>query len=120
MDARAGRSRARPGLVFVALALSALGLGCSDAPSSARDPIVDEIRRIVATQTGRPLEEIATDEPLSRVAPGFDDLDLVEVVMAIEERFGVEIPDAELERVGAGSTELPSAFTVERLAELVR
>lgn len=37
-------------------------------------------------------------EDLPEVA-GFDDLDMVEAVMALEDKFGVEIRDDELERV---------------------
>jgi len=41
-----------------------------------------------------------------------DDLDVVEILMEVEERLGVEIPDAELEKI-SGSVE------VDRLSETI-
>jgi len=50
------------------------------------------------------------------VAQGADELDIVEIVMAVEEAFQVEIPDSAIgEKVGEAGKEL----TVEKLADIV-
>lgn len=52
---------------------------------------------------------------------GLDSLDAVEVVMAIEEEFGIEIPDAEADEITTvkqGKFSLPS-FTFDRSNELI-
>ena len=58
------------------------------------------------------------------VAQGADELDVVEIVMAVEEAFKVEIPDSaigETVRSPAGYDvgELSKTLTVQKLAEIV-
>ena len=50
------------------------------------------------------------------VAQGADELDIVEIVMAVEEAFKVEIPDA---AIGENVGEISKALTIQKLAEIV-
>lgn len=58
--------------------------------------------------------QIDISKPL--VAQGADELDIVEIVMALEESFGVEIPD---EAIGKNVNEVSKTLTVEKLAKIV-
>ncbi len=62
-----------------------------------------KIYDIISEQTGKPVDEIK-DESSYIADLGLDSLDLVELVMAFEEAFNQEIPDADaesLDTVGA-------------------
>ena len=56
------------------------------------------VRKIVAKQLGLQEEEIALDKAFIDDL-GADSLDIVELVMTMEEEFGVEIPDEEAEKI---------------------
>ena len=58
----------------------------------------DRLRDIVANQLGVDQDEVV---PEARILDdlGADSLDIVELVMAMEEEFGVEIPDEDAERI---------------------
>ena len=59
---------------------------------------VEKVRQIVADQLGVDLEEVT--EGASFVDDlGADSLDTVELVMALEEEFGMEIPDEDAEKI---------------------
>ena len=58
----------------------------------------DKIRQIIAEQLGVKKEEV-TDNAKFVDDLGADSLDTVELVMALEEEFGVEIPDEEAEKL---------------------
>jgi acyl carrier protein len=59
---------------------------------------VEKVRQIVADQLGVDLEEVV--EEASFVDDlGADSLDTVELVMALEEEFGMEIPDEDAEKI---------------------
>ena len=58
----------------------------------------DKIRQIIADQLGVKKEEV-TDNAKFVDDLGADSLDTVELVMALEEEFGVEIPDEEAEKL---------------------
>jgi acyl carrier protein len=76
--------------------------------------IVDRVRAEVAAILKKKSSQIDVKEPL--VAQGADELDIVEIVMAVEEAFNAEIPDSAIgEKVGEASKDL----TVEKLAEIV-
>ena len=54
----------------------------------------DKIKQIIADQLGVKKEEV-TDNAKFVDDLGADSLDTVELVMALEEEFGIEIPDEE-------------------------
>jgi len=58
----------------------------------------DKIRQIIADQLGVKKEEV-NDNAKFVDDLGADSLDTVELVMALEEEFGVEIPDEEAEKL---------------------
>ena len=59
----------------------------------------DKIKDIIAEQLGVKKEEV-TDEAKFIDDLGADSLDTVELVMALEEEFGIEIPDEDAEKMG--------------------
>ena len=58
----------------------------------------DKIRQIIADQLGVKKEEV-TDTAKFVDDLGADSLDTVELVMALEEEFGIEIPDEDAEKL---------------------
>jgi len=58
----------------------------------------DKIKQIIADQLGVKKEEV-TDNAKFVDDLGADSLDTVELVMALEEEFGVEIPDEDAEKL---------------------
>ena len=116
----------RPIAMTVTVATVAAGVviclflsGCGDSTQSQRakqqgPSVVDGVRSEVATILKKKANEIDVSKPL--VAQGADELDIVEIVMAVEEAFKVEIPDSVIgEKIG----EVSKTLTVEKLAEVV-
>ena len=58
----------------------------------------DKVREIIANELGVEMEKV-TDEASFVEDLGADSLDTVELVMAFEEEFGVEIPDEDAEKM---------------------
>ncbi len=58
----------------------------------------DRVREIIANELGVEMEKV-TDEASFVEDLGADSLDTVELVMAFEVEFGVEIPDEEAEQM---------------------
>lgn len=58
--------------------------------------VSSRIRSIISEQLGISEDEITPDSSFMEDL-GADSLDIVEVIMAIEEEYGMEIPDAEVE-----------------------
>ncbi|HHT9145479.1 MAG TPA: acyl carrier protein [Candidatus Wunengus sp. YC61] len=58
----------------------------------------DKIRQIIAEQLGVMKEEV-TDNAKFVDDLGADSLDTVELIMAFEEAFGIEIPDDDVEKL---------------------
>jgi len=60
--------------------------------------IEERIREIIADQLGVEVERI-TPEAKFVEDLGADSLDVVELIMAFEEEFGIEIPDEDAEKI---------------------
>lgn len=62
------------------------------------EAVADRVKAIIAEQLGVKLEEVT--ETASFIDDlGADSLDTVELVMALEEEFGIEIPDEDAEKM---------------------
>lgn len=63
-----------------------------------RDQIESQVRRLIIEARAR--EASGSDEPTAGLLPDeIDSLEGVEAILAVEERFGVTIPDDELGRI---------------------
>ncbi|MDK2925579.1 MAG: acyl carrier protein, partial [Bacillota bacterium] len=60
--------------------------------------IFDRVKEIIVDQLGVD-EEAVTPEASFVDDLGADSLDIVELVMALEEEFGIEIPDEDAEKI---------------------
>ncbi len=78
--------------------------------------LLEQVRKIAADILRVKPRAIAVDVPLSKQKFRADDLDMVEIVMALEEAYKIEIPDNEL---GGDNKEIMSAMSVRKLAEIV-
>ena len=58
----------------------------------------EQIKAIIAEQLSADPEKITPDTSIIEDL-GADSLDVVELVMALEEKFGVEIPDEDAEKI---------------------
>ncbi|MEK7366146.1 MAG: acyl carrier protein [Candidatus Deferrimicrobiota bacterium] len=61
-------------------------------------PVEQRVREIVAEQLERDVNEVTNAASLIDDL-GADSLDVVELVMKMEEEFGIEIPDEEAEKI---------------------
>ena len=62
------------------------------------EPVADRVKKIIVDQLGVE-EETVTPEASFVDDLGADSLDTVELVMAFEEEFGIEIPDDVAEKI---------------------
>ncbi len=60
--------------------------------------LADEVKQLVVEQLGVSPDEVTPDAKFIEDL-GADSLDTVELVMAFEDRFGVEIPDEDAEKI---------------------
>jgi acyl carrier protein len=60
--------------------------------------VADKIRQIIAEQLGVKVEDVTPQSSFIDDL-GADSLDTVELVMALEEEFGIEIPDEDAEKM---------------------
>ena len=98
--------------IFSSAILAVLLLcGCGSQPGQQT---VGRVRSEVATILKKDSAQIDVAKPL--VAQGADELDIVEIVMAVEEAFKVEIPDS---AIGENIGEVSKTLTVQKLAEIV-
>ena len=62
------------------------------------EPVADRVKKIIVDQLGVE-EDTVTPEASFVDDLGADSLDTVELVMALEEEFGIEIPDEDAEKI---------------------
>ena len=62
------------------------------------EPVVDRVKKIIVDQLGVEEETVTPDASFVDEL-GADSLDTVELVMALEEEFGIEIPDEDAEKI---------------------
>ena len=60
--------------------------------------LIDEVKEVVAEQLNVDVNEISEDSKFVEDL-GADSLDVVELVMALEEKFDIEIPDSDAEGI---------------------
>ena len=60
--------------------------------------ISDKVKQIIIDKLGVDESEVTTDASFTNDL-GADSLDTVELVMALEEEFGIEIPDEDAEKI---------------------
>jgi acyl carrier protein len=60
--------------------------------------VFEKIKKIIAEQLGVDEEEITMESSFIDDL-GADSLDIVELIMALEEEFDIEIPDSEAEKI---------------------
>ena len=62
--------------------------------------IEERVRDLIVEQLGVNVEQVTTDASFVEDL-GADSLDTVELVMAFEEEFGIDIPDEDAEKMGS-------------------
>ncbi len=60
--------------------------------------VADKVKSIIVEQLGVDADEVTTGASFTDDL-GADSLDIVELVMAFEEEFGIEIPDEDAEKI---------------------
>ncbi|MDI6738823.1 MAG: acyl carrier protein [Candidatus Edwardsbacteria bacterium] len=60
--------------------------------------VIDDVKKIVVERLGVDASQVTTEASFIEDL-GADSLDTVELVMALEEKFGMEIPDDEAEKL---------------------
>lgn len=98
-------------LALTTLATVLLCVGCG--PQSDQHT-VERIRSEVAKILKKDSAQIDVAKPL--VAQGADELDIVEIVLAVEQAFEVEIPES---AIGETVGEVSKSLTVQKLAKIV-
>ena len=70
----------------------------SKAPDGNREKVRAEVVEIISNRLGVGKEQI-TDQTTFQEDLGADSLDVVELVMELEEKFKIQIPDEEAEKI---------------------
>ncbi len=65
---------------------------------ATKEQIFDKVKEIIVDQLGVEEEEVTLESSFIEDL-GADSLDIVELIMALEEEFGLEIPDDEAEKI---------------------
>ncbi len=84
-----------------------------------REAVLDGVRKILLDRlrVERELDEIDPATPLFGTGLGLDSVDAVELVVSVEEAFGVTIPDGELARRAMRTLDTLADFVLERRPE---
>ena len=61
--------------------------------------VSEKVKSIIVEQLGVDADEVTAEASFTEEL-GADSLDIVELVMAFEEEFGIEIPDEDAEKIG--------------------
>ena len=61
--------------------------------------VADKVKSIIVEQLGVEADEVKPEASFTADL-GLDSLDIVELVMALEEEFGIEIADEDAEKIG--------------------
>ncbi|WP_395462723.1 acyl carrier protein [Wolbachia endosymbiont of Cantharis cryptica] len=69
----------------------------SELTKSTREDIETKVKKIVLEHISKDVEKFNNSSKLSE--HGADSLDAVEIIMAAEEEFGIEIPDEDAQRM---------------------
>lgn len=77
-----------------------------------RNKLNEQVHRVISEQLGVRTEEVTQEDTLSGL--GADSLDVVELVMTVEEEFGIEIPDSDVEEHGDDMTVAKFTDLVEK------
>jgi acyl carrier protein len=85
----------------------------ADRPDKTALPTLDRVRAEVAEILNTAPDQIDPQKPLAE--QGADELDIVEIVMALEEAFSLEIPDSTL----GGTTDEIAGLSVQKLVEII-
>jgi acyl carrier protein len=81
----------RFGLLLIACVVAGCGLSRAPTATTPNSPMLVTIQSVIAEQLGLKATGVSPD--LTFAAVGADDLDLVEITMEIEDRFGIAISD---------------------------
>ena len=73
----------------------------SPSPTAQQLALIDDLRKLTEGHCGIKTEAIDVNLPLQR--QGCDDLDLVELIIAIEEKYNITIPDADADGASVNS-----------------
>ncbi|MDG7056516.1 MAG: acyl carrier protein [Wolbachia endosymbiont of Meromenopon meropis] len=69
----------------------------STIEKSTRKDIEEKVKKIVLERISKDIEKFSSSSKLSE--HGADSLDAVEIIMATEEEFGIEIPDGDAQKM---------------------
>jgi acyl carrier protein len=112
---------------LIALALVANGCAPKEQPGTGNgrpgtpDAAEKAVREVIADLLKVDAEAIPMDRPISDPPLTADDLDLVEIVMELEDRLGIEIADADIEgQPGGALGKGPVRITPNQLAAVAR
>jgi acyl carrier protein len=74
--------------------------------------ILNEVRQVIAKQARVPVEQLTADTKLADI--GLESLDVIEIVFALEEKFGVSLP------FNANESPVTEFETIGKVAEALK
>jgi acyl carrier protein len=107
---------------FVASAAVLLGAsGVLHAEEPPKTAILATVTASLAKQLGTTADKIAPDAKFSSLKPAPDELDVVELIMTLEEKFDIEITDAAIAKVVGSSAldAITSNLSAKSLSQVV-